>query len=57
MRRPKDQAGIRHIRFDREDAHLLLTIAKAEKLTVSDVIRRAVRAFAKTLGLTTEVPK
>jgi hypothetical protein len=41
----------RAVKFDAEDEQLLIAIARAEKLTVSDIIRRAVRAYAKQLGV------
>ena len=40
------------IRLDAEDRALLEACAKADKLTKSDVIRRALRAYAKSLGVT-----
>jgi uncharacterized protein (DUF1778 family) len=39
------------IRLDEEDRALLEACAKAEKLTKSDIIRRAVREYARKLGV------
>lgn len=39
------------IRLDSEDRALLEACAKAEKLTKSDIMRRALRAYAKALGV------
>jgi hypothetical protein len=38
-------------RLDPEDEQLLVAVAKAEKLTMSDTIRRAIRHYAKFLGV------
>jgi len=40
-----------NLRLDNEDLKLLQEAAKVEKLTRSDTIRRAIRAYAKTLGI------
>jgi hypothetical protein len=39
--------------LDREDRTLLEQVSATEKLTKSDVLRRALRRYAKELGLTT----
>lgn len=39
------------IRLDDEDRALLDAVAKHEKLTKSDVLRRGLRAYAKKLGI------
>ena len=45
------------LRLDDEDLELLKRTCAAEKLTRSDVIRRAIRAYAKTLGVEQPSPK
>lgn len=45
------------LRFDAEDRALLEACAAKEKLTRSDILRRALRAYAKTLGVELEPPK
>jgi uncharacterized protein (DUF1778 family) len=40
------------IRLDAEDRALLEACAKTEKLTKSDILRRALRAYAKSIGVT-----
>jgi hypothetical protein len=40
------------LRLDREDKALLNALILHEKLTRSDVLRRAIRQYAKTLGVT-----
>jgi hypothetical protein len=42
------------IRLDAEDRALLAACSKAEKLTKSDIIRRAIRDYAKKLGVTAD---
>lgn len=42
-------------RFEGEDLEILRALVVEERLTRSDVIRRAVRAYAKQLGV--EAPK
>lgn len=49
--------GTRAVKFDEEDDRALVAAAKTEKLTVSDIIRRAVRAYVKQLGIEPESPK
>lgn len=44
------------LRLDAEDRALLDECAKREKLTKSDILRRALRAYATSLGVTTESP-
>jgi hypothetical protein len=39
------------IRFDPEDEQMLQACADAEKLSLSDTVRRAVRHYAKHLGV------
>jgi hypothetical protein len=39
------------VRFEGEDLELLQDLIEAERLTRSDVVRRAVRAYAKQLGV------
>lgn len=43
------------IRFEGDDLSLLKALEAEERLSRSDVVRRAVRAYAKQLGV--EVPK
>ena len=38
-------------RFDDEDLAILDAVAAAERLSRSDILRRAVRAYAKELGV------
>lgn len=45
------------IRFDAEDRAILEACSKREKLTKSDIIRRALRAYAKELGVSVEAPR
>jgi len=45
------------LRLDAEDRALLDAVAAHEKLTRSDILRRALRAYAKELGVTVENPK
>jgi hypothetical protein len=45
------------IRFDAEDRALLEACSKAEKLTKSDIIRRALREYAKKLGVTADMKR
>lgn len=45
-------APIRAIRFDADDEHLLLELCKLEKLSLSDVVRRALRHYAAAMGVT-----
>jgi len=40
------------IRLDAEDRALLDACAAKEKLTKSDILRRALRAYAQSLGVT-----
>jgi uncharacterized protein (DUF1778 family) len=39
------------LRLDAEDRALLEACSKAEKLSKSDIIRRAIRAYAEKLGV------
>jgi hypothetical protein len=39
------------VRFDGEDRQLLADCAAAEKLTIADTLRRALRHYAKHLGV------
>jgi uncharacterized protein (DUF1778 family) len=45
------------IRLDAEDRALLDACAAKEKLTKSDILRRALRAYAAELGVTAEPVK
>ena len=45
------------VRFDEEDERILLACASAEKLSLSDTVRRAIRHYAKYLGVAPEPPK
>jgi hypothetical protein len=45
------------LRLDAEDRALLDACAAHEKLSKSDILRRALRAYAKVLGVTAEQPK
>ena len=40
------------LRLDSEDSQTLADLVKVEKLSKSDVIRRALRAYAEKLGVT-----
>lgn len=51
MARPEGQPNVA-LRLDAEDMALLKQASAAEKLTRSDIIRRALRQYAKTLGVT-----
>jgi Ribbon-helix-helix protein, copG family len=44
-------------RFDAEDRALLDACSAHEKLTKSDIVRRALREYAAKLGVTAEEPK
>ncbi|HTQ02945.1 MAG TPA: ribbon-helix-helix protein, CopG family [Polyangiaceae bacterium] len=44
-------------RFDAEDRALLDACSAHEKLTKSDIMRRALREYATKLGVTAEEPK
>jgi len=54
MRIKKQDGAPKGVRLDPEDDRLLEACANAEKLTYSDIIRRAVRLYAKTLGIQPE---
>jgi hypothetical protein len=41
------------VQLDKEDRALLEQLSALEKLTRSDIVRRALRRYAKDLGLTT----
>jgi hypothetical protein len=45
------------IRLDEEDRALLEACSQAEKLTKSDILRRALRDYAKKLGVTADVKR
>ena len=45
------------LRLDEEDRVLLDACAAKEKLSKSDILRRALRAYATALGVTAEQPK
>jgi len=45
------------VRFDDEDRQYLDQAAKLERLSRSDIIRRAVRAYAKALGINPQSPQ
>lgn len=45
------------IRFDAEDRALLEACAKEERLKKSDILRRALRDYARKIGVTVEPPK
>lgn len=40
-----------NVKLDAEDRALLVACSKREKLTMSDVLRRALRAYAAALGV------
>lgn len=42
------------VRLDDEDRAILEALAKLERLSNSDIIRRAVRAYAKDLGVVSQ---
>jgi hypothetical protein len=46
-----------NLRLDAEDQALLDACAAKEKLTKSDILRRALRAYAEGLGITAEPAK
>ncbi len=46
-----------NIRMDDEDRALLDACSTKEKLTKSDILRRALRAYARTLGVGADVTK
>lgn len=52
MRVRKQDGNPKAVRLDPEDDQLLEACAKAEKLTYSDILRRAVRLYAKHIGVT-----
>ncbi len=45
------------LRLDSEDRAILEAVSAHEKLSKSDVLRRALRAYALTLGVTPESTK
>jgi Arc/MetJ-type ribon-helix-helix transcriptional regulator len=45
------------IRFSREDIELLDALVEKEERSRSDVVRRAIRAYAQAHGMTTTKPK
>ena len=45
------------LRLDAEDRALLEACSKAEKLNRSDIIRRALRVYAKKLGVKPELKR
>ncbi len=51
MKRQHGEGRPKAVRFDLEDEQILLACSNAEKLSLSDTIRRAIRAYAKTLGV------
>jgi len=54
MRVKKQEGAPKGVRLDPEDDRLLEACATAEKLTYSDIIRRAVRLYAKHIGVTVD---
>ena len=46
-----------NIRMDDEDRALLDACSAKEKLTKSDILRRALRAYAAEIGVTADVAK
>ena len=48
---PKPKSLI--VQLDQEDRSLLEQLSATEKLSKSDIVRRALRRYAKDLGLTT----
>ncbi|MEB2314114.1 MAG: hypothetical protein OZ921_15350 [Sorangiineae bacterium] len=44
------------LRLDAEDRALLEACVRTEKLTKSDILRRALRLYARELGVTPEAP-
>jgi hypothetical protein len=51
MRIKKQDGSPKAVRLDPEDEQLLESCCKAEKLTYSDIIRHAVRLYAKHIGV------
>ena len=51
MKRQHGNNTPKAVRFDSEDEQILQACADCEKLSLSDTIRRAIRAYAKTLGV------
>jgi uncharacterized protein (DUF1778 family) len=49
--------AIFNLRLDDEDRTLLEACAAREKLTLSDTVRRAIRSYARELGVTAEAKK
>lgn len=50
---PTSQKRLVNVHLDEEDRALLEMLSATEKLTKSDIVRRALRRYAKDLGLTT----
>ena len=50
-------APTRAVRLDDEDAALLAAAATYEKLSLSDTMRRAIRHYAKALGVAPQEQK
>lgn len=48
---------IHSVKLDEEDVALLEAVIRYEKLTKSDVIRRAIRTYASQLGVTVQPSK
>jgi len=48
---PKQDSETVSLRLDGEDSQTLADLVKVEKLSKSDVIRRALRAYAEKLGV------
>jgi hypothetical protein len=51
MRYTKQSGNPKAVRMDPEDEQILVACAAAEKLSMSDTIRRAIRHYAKYLGV------
>lgn len=49
-----ENESIVHVKIDKEDGALIKALMAAEKLKKGDIIRRAVRAYAKQLGIQPE---
>ncbi len=51
MRIKKQDGTPKAVRFDDDDNRLLEAVSKFERLSYSDILRRALRQYAKQLGV------
>ena len=54
MRIKKQDGTPKAVRLDDDDNRLLEAVSKFERLSYSDILRRALRQYAKTLGIEPE---